>query len=79
MAELFTEEEVKEYLQSEVRAAGGAKEWLKKNKIGLSHPHLLRMIENGEPATDITILSTLGFKEVVMYEAVPPRKRISCV
>jgi hypothetical protein len=69
VTELFTEAEVEARLREEVSAAGGAKKWLKKNKVaGCSQ--VLHMIEDGRGATLGAILPVLGFKRVVRYEPI---------
>lgn len=69
--ERFTEDEVRRHLRDQVAAAGGARKWLRKHKLS-GFDHVLHMIEDGRLGTDERLLSVLGFKRVVLYEAVPP-------
>lgn len=71
MAELFTEAEVEKFMREEVADAGGAKTWLRKNKV-YGCDHVLHMVTNGSAATLDRILPVLGFKRVIRYEAVTP-------
>jgi len=66
MSELFTEEEVQQYMRDEVADAGGPKKWLRKNKISGESP--LHMIQNGQAATLSNCLAALGFRKVTRYE-----------
>lgn len=69
MGELFTREQCQSHLREEVQKAGGAKKWLRKNKVfGLDHvPHL---IENGSYFHHPDVLRVLGFKQAERWEAV---------
>lgn len=69
MAEIFDEREVREYLRAEVEAAGGAKKWLKKNKM-FGYDHVLHMVANGDAATTPRILEALGFRRVDRFEPI---------
>jgi hypothetical protein len=70
MAELFTREECERYFREEVARAGGAKKWLRKNKIsGLDHVH--HMIDNGQYFTHPQVLYRLGLKPVERWESGP--------
>jgi hypothetical protein len=67
--ELFTHAQCQAYFCEEVRLAGGAKKWLRKNKVtGLDH--VLHMINDGRYFTHPQIMERLGFREVVRWEAV---------
>lgn len=69
MAELFTIDEVEDYLRREVAAAGGAKKFLRKKKLdGFSH--ITHMFENGSAATLERVLPALGFRKVTRYEPI---------
>jgi len=74
MAELFTEAELRDYLVAEVAAAGGARAWLRKNKM-THRTQINHMVANGDAATLADFLEVLGFRRVTRYEPVPPRKR----
>lgn len=69
MTEIFTLEEVKFYMRDEVRAAGGAKKWLRKHKLRNQFDHVLHMVENGDAATSPPILDALGFRRITRYVA----------
>ena len=71
MAELFTAEELRAYLRSEVESAGGAKKWCRRNKISMDYA--LHMVANGDAATLSDVLRALGFCRVVMYKPIVPQ------
>jgi hypothetical protein len=71
MAELFTADELTAQLREDVALAGGAKKWLRKNKV-LGNDHLLHMVTDGRAATLDDFLRVLGFRKVVRYEPIPP-------
>jgi hypothetical protein len=67
--ELFTEAQCERYFREEVAAAGGAKKWLRKNKIH-GKDHVLHMIEDGRLFCDFYISKKLGFRRVERWEVV---------
>ena len=64
MPELFTQEELQRYMREEVLRAGGAKKWLRKNKV-FGSDHMLHMVTNGDAATLSNCLAALGFRKVI--------------
>lgn len=70
MAELFERDECIAYFRGEVLKAGGAKKWLRKNKVfGLDH--VLHMIDSGSYFDHPEVMARLGFKPVERWECVP--------
>jgi|UPI00059F6B34 hypothetical protein len=68
--ELLTEDELKQALRTAVEAAGGAKKWLRANKI-TGKDHILHMVSDGRAATLPDILRVLGYRPVTLFECVP--------
>lgn len=73
--EIFSRSECEEYFREEVRAAGGAKKWLRKNKFpSFRFSHCLHMIENGGLFNDPEIRAKLGFQPIERWMALPPQE-----
>jgi hypothetical protein len=69
VSELFTREQCEKYFREEVADAGGAKKWLKKNKVyGMDHVH--HMVNDGSYFEHPVVMDRLGFKKVERWEAV---------
>lgn len=71
MAGLLTRSECQALFREEVKLAGGAKKWLKKNKIG-SLDYVIHMVNDGSYFTHPEVLAALGLKSIEMWEAVAP-------
>lgn len=72
--ELFSRSECEEYFREEVRAAGGAKKWLRKHKFSsFEFSHCLHLIENGGLFDNDRIRERLGFQRIERWMAMPPR------
>ena len=67
MSEIFTIEQVQQHLRDEVAEAGGAKKWLRKNKV-FGCDHILHRVQNGDAATLPRVMKVLKFRRVDRYE-----------
>lgn len=65
MTGLLTQKDIEQRLREEVKAAGGAKKWCRKNNVSMNHA--LHMVENGSAATLDKILDVLGLEKVTRY------------
>ena len=72
MPELFTEKDLQSLLREDVAEAGGAKKWCRKNNV-TGYDYSLHMITDGRAATMQDVLPVLGFRQVVLYEEIPPK------
>lgn len=66
MDDLFTIDDIEQYLRIEVESAGGARKWCRKNKVSMDHA--LHMIENGSAASIDRVLDALGMEKVIRYK-----------
>jgi hypothetical protein len=71
MAGLLTRSECQALFREEVKLAGGAKKWLKKNKIW-SLDHVTHMVSDGSYFTHSEVMAALGLKSVERWETVSP-------
>lgn len=67
---IFTEGQMVAAFRQEVEEAGGAKAWLRKNKMTGEMSHALHIVSNGDAAVLPRFMQVRGYRQVIRYEKI---------